>query len=748
VSGIRGTAGRASGQHNRRSAPAPGLISPGLPGPLAPIFLEPPPISSLLSCAFLLVSCAALLGAGMRLASPAVASGLVRAVAAIVYAAVAALLQLLALGLLGLGGSAAALLTAAGLTWVGARALLPNPAVRASDELAAWWRGLDGPPRVALGAAVGVGAAYLLWLLRHPSLGLDGAVYHLTESVMWAQQGTPASIELVTYEFPVGNYPVVYELLIAWSSGIARTFPQAVAWTPLLMAVTVAAGWTGMRELEVSRSAAALALAAVVAIPVTVDGLRGPSTDVAALAWLTCAGALAAASVRRPALLAPCLLAAALAAGVKSTTLPYCALLLALAGWRARAHLRRLALPLGAAAILAAVVGGRSYFRNLVEHGSPFWPFIDTRWGDPIPPYIARFDVSFFDRPRATLQGRLGEYLDFLGGAPLLLACALLAAVVVRRRAVLVSAAATAAGGLIWARSPFTGRTDFNRLFDFSLSTTRYLLPVFAAAALTLALAARRGGPVGAAALGALAASTLWSLVAAIGLGYPRAPSAAVLTTGVVLGAAIGFLAGQAPKPSAAAVRIGGLAAAAGVALLLAATAPGFLERYARTGNFGSPVTEWLQSRKVYRDGSQPVYFAPAPFAVLAGFDLAHRIEVIPAREDCAGVRRRARRGFVVVRRFVFERFVTSFTADECLRGVRPVYTDGSEWRVYSLRSRRPAEGASDGRPWRSRPLARAARRESAARPRTRARRFGRRASDPAGHRPARRGSRRAPAES
>ena len=273
-------------------------------------------------------------------------------------------------------------------------------------------------------------------------------------------------------------------------------------------------------------------------------------------------------------------------------------LVLAIAGWHARAHLRRLALPLGAAALATAVVGGRSYVRNLLEHGSPFWPFIDTSWGDPIPPYIARFDVSFLDRPRATLEGRVGEYLDFLGGAPLDAGlrdrsrpC------VVRRRAVVASAAATAVGALIWARSPFTGRSDFSRLFDFSLTTTRYLLPVFAAAALTLGAGHPRRAP----------AETAWrsgrSRSRAPGACRPRSTSAirgrprpAFFWRAVVVGAAGGLLAGCAPKPTPAALRRLGAAAAVGFALLLAVTAPGFLERYAGTGNFGSPVVSWLDS--------------------------------------------------------------------------------------------------------------------------------------------------------
>jgi len=640
--------------------------------------------SVLLSAALLVACVLALFDASVRLASAAAPRGLERLVGAAVIAGAMLALHALLLGLVGLGGSAPALGLAALATLLAARALLPRPEVPPGGELAAWWRELEVPARVGSAAAAGAWLLYIAWLIRWPSLGLDGVVYHLTESVVWAQQGRPGSIELATYEFPVGNYPVLSEVMVGWSNAVARSLPQAVVWAPAMLGLALLSGWLGLRELRVPRPAAAAALAAVALTPIAIDGLRGPSTDIAALGWLVSAAALAVVARRRPALLAPALLAAAMAVGVKTTALPYAAAIVAWGLLAARGEIRRLAVPLGAAAAAGAVLGGFWYARNLVDHGSPFWPFVAAPWGDPVPEYLARFDSSFLQSPVGTLEGRVGEYLSFVGGVPLLLAGALGAAIAARSRATGVAALVTVAGGIAWAASPYTGRSSLSRLFDLSLSTTRYLLPVVAAGALTVALAARRGRREEVIATVFLTACAAWSLGAAIALGFPRSPPGWLFVAGPAAGAATAAVVGLFPRlrlPSPTALAAGAVAATLGLAL----PAPGFLSRYADTGGFGSPVARWLDSRDDFRDGSRPVAFAPAPVSVLAGPRLRHRLEVIPARESCTRVRARARRGYVVLRRFEFERQLTRFTADECLAGLRPAFDHGGEWRVYTL---------------------------------------------------------------
>ncbi|HVE69520.1 MAG TPA: hypothetical protein VNB64_13165, partial [Solirubrobacteraceae bacterium] len=263
---------------------------------------------------------AALFGAGSRVAARATAVPLERAVSAVVLAAAAAVTQALALGLVGLGTDPIALGLAAGATWVLARWRLPEPPGRGLSTAALErWRELGPAERAALGAAAGALGAWGVWALHRPAIGLDGVVYHLTEIVGWVHSGRPGEIQRITYEYPVGNYPVTNEVLLAWATGLARSFVPGALSTLAALGLALTAGWMGLRALGVARVAAALALAAVVTLPLTVQQLGGPNTDLPALAWLVTAGALCACAARRPALLAVALVAAALAVGTKTT---------------------------------------------------------------------------------------------------------------------------------------------------------------------------------------------------------------------------------------------------------------------------------------------------------------------------------------------------------------------------------------------------------------------------------------------
>src|SRR3954469_13802869 len=108
--------------------------------------------------ALLGVSVAALGAAGVRAASPLAAEGLARGLVAATFAAAAAVAEALALGLFALGGSTAALTAAALATWAVARAFLPEPRLRISVELVAWWRGRRAVEKAAFGALIGAGA--------------------------------------------------------------------------------------------------------------------------------------------------------------------------------------------------------------------------------------------------------------------------------------------------------------------------------------------------------------------------------------------------------------------------------------------------------------------------------------------------------------------------------------------------------------------------------------------------------------
>src|SRR3954467_3330137 len=190
--------------------------------------------------ALLGLSAAALAGAGLRAASPLAADGLARglvaatfrgapdglarALVAATFASAAAVAEALALGLFALGGSTVALSLLAVLTWVVARTLLPEPRVRLTTELVAWWRGLGTIAQGGLGALAGAAAVWAAWQLRYPALGFDTVIYHLPEIVLWIQHGTPGSIETLIPDQPVGNYPLSAEVTLAWGMGIARSF--------------------------------------------------------------------------------------------------------------------------------------------------------------------------------------------------------------------------------------------------------------------------------------------------------------------------------------------------------------------------------------------------------------------------------------------------------------------------------------------------------------------------------------------
>ncbi len=321
-------------------------------------------------------------GAGLRLASLAAPSGPERAVAAVVIAASIAALEALALGLVRLGTNTAVLAGAAALTWLAARTFLPAPASRPGHELAAAWRAASPASRIAIGAIAGVGLAWAVWLLRYPALGIDTVAYHLTDVVAWVGDGSPGAVEPLFPTVPVGNYPLTNEVLLAWGTGIARSFVFVGLWAPAMMALLMLASWAGLRTLRVPVAAATLAVGALCLLPVlTHYQQNGANTDIPAFAWLVSSAFLSLASTRRPALLAPALLAAGLAVGTKTTTLPLALLVLVIALVAARAELPRRARPLALAGAAAIAFGGYWYLRNLVDHGSPFWPFVETPVG-------------------------------------------------------------------------------------------------------------------------------------------------------------------------------------------------------------------------------------------------------------------------------------------------------------------------------------------------------------------------------
>jgi hypothetical protein len=635
----------------------------------------------------------ALVAAGLRVAPGA---GLARLVGAVVLAAGAAVAEVLALGLVALGGSSVALVAAALATWVAARVLRPAGQPRGREELLAWAGALDRVSALALGAAAGAAAAWTAWLFLHPALGHDMVLYHLPEAIQWVHSGHPGAIDQIISSVPVGNYPLTHEVLLEWGLAIGRSFVWATLVTAMAPVLVAAAGWLGLRALGVDRLVSGLAVAALVSAPAVVASQSGgASLDPAALAWLvSCAALCACAVVRREAaLLAPALVAAGLAIGTKTTTAPLSVTVLVVAAWLARDRLRPHARALGLAFVLAAVVGGVWYVRNTLQHGWPLWPFSSAPWGDARPEIIANADVKFIDRPGETLSRLDSYYLDHFGG-PLLVFCgAVGAAVLARSRTVAFAALAALVSVLIWMNAPFTGVFGATPAFDIGTGdATRYLLPGAAAAALAVALASRRGGWLRLACALLLAAAAVIGLEQSFDLGFPSAPSVGTPLAGAVVGAAaVAALAWAASRvrPRSWAAPVAGVAAALGLGALGAVAASGFVERHGETGTRESGLAAWFAAQPSWRDGGDRVASTWSLVGTLAGDRLQHRLELVGALEACT---RGREAGWLVVDRH--EARVRR--ASGC--GVAPGFSDDN-YQAYGPAQLRAGAAAGSGVP-------------------------------------------------
>jgi hypothetical protein len=628
--------------------------------------------------AVLLVAATAGLGAAaVRIASLAAPTGLERVVAAAPIAMALAVAEALALGTIGLGGSGLALALAALLTWAAAHAWLPAPATPLMGDLVERVRSASGGERAAASALAGLSAAWVVWALRYPYLGLDGSTYHLGAVADWVIRGDTGHSLALYALIPVGSYPLTGETALAWAVGLAHSFAPVALWSASVGALLVAAGWLGLRALDVPRAIAALALAALCLVPVVVRGLVQTETDLPAVAWLVTAAALVACARRRPALLGPALVAAALAIGTKTTTLPLAALVVALGliGAARRGELRPFAKPLALAAGLGLAVGGIWYVRNLIAHGSPLWPFVAAPWGDHVPALLGRVNYSLLERPRATLEGQWPIYRVTLSGGLVLVGGGLLAPLWARRREVLAAAAVTLVALLAWAAAPFTGAGAAPFL---QVNTLRYAIPAMAAGALSLALSGRSGRArwwVGLVLLVAIG----WSLKTYLDNSYLPAEGALFLATFVAAGAvflAATLLRNRRLKPIVALPALAAL-----IAAVVVLGGRHYAERHAQARDFNSGVTRFFTTQAAWRDGSAPIAFSPTLIGPLAGNGLKHPLELIGPSETCSQVKARARDGWVVVRG-VDRKLFGTLAAERCLSGAPTLYDDGIQ-RVY-----------------------------------------------------------------
>ena len=629
--------------------------------------------------ALLALALAALASTALRLASLLTPRGLERAVAAAPIGAALAVIWALLLGLPELGTNRLALALSTLATWLAVRAFLPAPDVPLAVDLREWWGSLPRVARAGVGAVAAVGVAWAGFALRHPQLGVDAILYHLSDVVAWIENGRPGSVVDFVYGRPLGNLPQANETLHAWGTGLSRSFVFAGVWSVAAMGLLTAAGWLGLRTLGVSRRLAVLGLAAVCTAPVIVQELRTPGTDLPALAWLVTAAALVAASGRRPALLAPALLAAALAVGTKPTGAPLALVVLVIGFAMHRRRLRELRRPLVLAALAAAVVGGVWYVRNMIGHGAPLWPMTEFPGSDPRPPLFEAQAHSLLERPKESLSGHLDEYEHLLAGYLVLIAAALIAPLLARRREVTFAGIAAGLSVLIYVNAPYTGAGDLESLARPYLTALRYLLPAAAAAGFCVVLAASRGRQPGRSfAEAALWLAVAWNVWRTLDLDFPLAPSTLTLVLAAALGA---FAASVTPGYVLRWVPVAGLLA---FVVAGAVAADGYTLRHARAGTPRvpfSPVVGILAARSDFENGSERVSMAPGVTAMLAGDELEHEVVLIPIDEPCDEIEARARDGWVVVADIMADS-VPAYTARECFAGRAPVIETGG-YRVY-----------------------------------------------------------------
>jgi hypothetical protein len=248
--------------------------------------------------------------------------------------------------------------------------------------------------------------------------------------------------------------------------------------------------------------------------------------------------------------------------------------------------------------------------------------------------------VRFIDRPSETWSRLHDYYLHHFGGPMLVLAGALVAALLARSRAVFLAAAATLVSVFIWTNAPFTGVFGATRAFDIGTGdATRYLLPGAAAAALTVALAARRGGWLRWACLALLTAAAVIGLLQTFDLGFPNVPAAGTPVAGLVLGAvAAAVLVWGAPalRLDRRLAPLVGAVAALALGALGALAADGFVTRHGETGTRESGLAAWFAGQPSWRDGSVPIASTWSLVGTLAGDRLQHRLVLVDALAACA----------------------------------------------------------------------------------------------------------------
>lgn len=612
--------------------------------------------------------------AAWRLASLAVPRGTLRTLATATLATSIAVVQALALGLVGWGTSPVGLPVAAALTGVVAWATLPAPATTATQDAAMWWAGLSRAARAVVGGAAAAGGAWLGWVWWRPVVGYDGMLQNLLEVGRWLHDGRPGSRHRVFALAPVEAFPLTNDVVVSWLAGMGRAFAVVAPWAITMAALLVAAVARSARALGASRQAAWLAAGAVVTVPHVLAQLTSPKTDVPALAWLACCGALLLGARDHPRLLPIALLAGGLSIGSKTTTVPVVAVAVAAAVWAGRREVGRSPAALVAGLAGATAVGGLWYVRNLVDHGSPLWPFASTPWGDPVAPVYQAGGSTFVEAPFETVRTQFADWLGVTGGGLLLVAVGLpLALAPGITRGVRLLAGLGLVAVAAWMVSPVSGLDNEPLAADVLTSTTRYLVPAMTIGAIALAVLAARPG-WRAAGIGILVLALAANVAACVGEGTPVLPPAAL----IAVAAAGGALVAAATPRHATSGWVRATAAIAGVALVasLPVAADGWTGRHRDALRFGGAPIEALLADPAFVDGDDPVLVTNIAWSDLAGNELDHDVRLLPAGVGCEALDHARREAWLVLVDAQFGAPPDLPRERGCLAGVDPTYVD------------------------------------------------------------------------
>jgi hypothetical protein len=654
----------------------------------------------ILHLGLLALSIAAVGGAGLRCTAALVTSPALRVLGAASLAAGLAAAEALVLGLVGQGGSAAALTAAAVVTWLVARLFVPLAAPSLREEISDRWPRGNTSACAAWGAAAALAAGMFAYYLWRPTFGNDGLSYHGAQPAIWIHSGHPGSLHSTLAFIPTQAYPKTMEVLIGWTYAIGRTPLSAVPLTFGLVVLAAVAVITGLVRARVAVPIAALAAAAGLLVPIDFREFNGLYTDVPALAWLACSVALSTAAKDEPGALAPAAVAAGLAIGTKPTAAPYALIALGWGVWVSRTWLRarwRLVL---APAVLALGLGAVWYVEDWAYYGSALWPFSHFPSGSPTPFIWRTYAARFLDDPVTTVRavGMHGYFLVLAGAlvllvaVPLLIVWSLLPGGRPIRRTALIGGLLVVGQAAFWADSDFTGVA--HGAIYLVYAGLRYLSPALLAIAVLLALVTRDRGVVSrvvTAVLVLAVALNLWELRLAAFASPLRPPvltCLALVAAGGVVGALLArwqWVTSILRSPALA------VSLVVVVAVAVAVAANGYLDRYlvvAQRQGFGdASIVRFLRTQPAWVHGHDPVAAGPEAFASLAGPHFTHSLSLVKNDEPCHEVRAAASRGWLILTTRTGQFSQLDYVAPPaCMSGVTPTASLPGGIAIYGPR--------------------------------------------------------------